>query len=260
MDSFIHDPGEAPRIPAGLVDPDLDDPEAILEHQISENDHIREGLARFKFDLAQVLTSRNPELQFPEAVQIAVQAGASLESACRPFRILTLRAAATNDVQIDLFDFGARISIPFAVIGDEVRQIFGEVWEYINVLKRAADYLAYDPQLGRLIKNTADMILAMTGYEYLFTEQLKAKKRAVARSDSSDPIGDDVTQPLRPDRLKSSGLENNSPSADPLLSNAAEGVSAAPVEPDSPQAGAPEPRSATSAAATPARKSWWKFW
>lgn len=261
MNPLKHDPQEAPKAPTGVVDPDLDDPETLLEGQIEEGDKIRDGLAKMKFDLSQLLTSRNPELQYPEAVQIAVQVGTSLESACRPFRELSLRAAATNEVRIDLFDFGARISIPFAIIGDEVRQIFGEVWEYIHLLKRANDYLAYDPQLGRMIKNTADMILAMTGYEYLYSEHLRAESKAkgLLPEDADEYLPDDATQPLRESHIDSPGVnEIETPPPSNITPNpsavAAASAAVSSVSRPQPQSPADDPSLAAP------RKKKWLFW
>lgn len=267
MDLLKHEPHEAPKPPVDVVDPDMDDMEGAGAVPVDEKELIREGLATMKFELSQALVNRNPELHYPEAVQIAVQVGTPLEKACRPFRELTLRAEATNDIRIDLFDFGARISVPYAIIGDEVRQIFGEVWEYIHILKRSHDYLAYDPQLGRMIRNTADMILAMTGYEYLYAEQLRAegKAKGLFPENADEILPDDATQKIRMDHLLSPGYPTHPTASSPTPEGGADderrrfddkghGSVAAGT------GAGYQPATPSDHSSSPSRKSWWKFW
>jgi hypothetical protein len=188
-----------------------------IQKDINEVEMIQEGVSQRKFELAEALKSRNPELKYQEAIQMAVDVGMSLEQACRPFRVIELSAKATNNVRIEIFEHTVRISIPYAHIGDEVRQIFGEIWEYINILKREAKYFTYDPQMGRLIKNTADMILSMTLYEHKYAEKLKMERQQIKKDDviqQPENPSNDSTQPLRPERALSPGDVSERPAAD----------------------------------------------
>jgi hypothetical protein len=71
-----------------------------------------------------------------------------------------------NGIQIQIEDDKASMTIPYWHKDDDAQRVFEEVWEYLDVFRTEADYLAYDPQLGRpldLSNDLAEVIYRYTG-------------------------------------------------------------------------------------------------
>jgi Sel1 repeat len=69
-----------------------------------------------------------------------------------------------NGIQITLFDDEASVTVPFCHEGDKAADTFREIWRYLEIISREADYLVYDPQIDRVIDPSAGFEDALACY------------------------------------------------------------------------------------------------
>ena len=69
-----------------------------------------------------------------------------------------------NGIQITLFDDEASVTVPFWHEGDKAADTFREIWSYLEIISREADYLIYDPQIDRVIDPSAGVEEALSCY------------------------------------------------------------------------------------------------
>jgi hypothetical protein len=125
-------------------------------------------LERRKQELAQSLIQHNPALTvFPiRSQEIASMFKHSEEEARVRFRHLELNGPENgNGIQITLFDNTISITIPYWHRGEAARGAFQEIWGYLGLLERVANYRAYDPQLGRVLNLEKDFPEVLLAYE-----------------------------------------------------------------------------------------------
>ncbi|MDQ6788517.1 MAG: hypothetical protein M3033_17065 [Acidobacteriota bacterium] len=74
-------------------------------------------------------------------------------------------AEADNGIQITLYDDKANITIPFWHRGEKAKRVFGEIWNYLLLLEKEADFVTVDPQLGKILNLSGDMPEVLEVYE-----------------------------------------------------------------------------------------------
>ena len=107
----------------------------------------REETERLKRRLVGALQARNPRLEpseFERGIELTDE---------------------TTGMQITLCDDRADITVPYWHDGDEAKRAMDEVRDFIEILFREAGYVAYDPQLGRIVNPERDLGEAIPGYE-----------------------------------------------------------------------------------------------
>ena len=112
-----------------------------------------------KRKVADALIARNPQLhvfQF-DYDAVAKSQKISVEEARLKFRHLELNGPEENcnGIQITLFDDEASVTVPFWHEGDKAADTFREIWSYLEIISREADYVIYDPQIDRVLDPSA---------------------------------------------------------------------------------------------------------
>lgn len=109
--------------------------------------------------IADALIAHNPKLEVFQFRydEIAKFEKISVEEARLKYRHLELNGPeeSCNGVQITLFDDEASITVPFWHEGEKAADTFREIWSYLEIINREAGYLAYDPQIDRIIDPSA---------------------------------------------------------------------------------------------------------
>jgi len=139
-----------------------------------------------KLAIAAALVEANPNLRIADFDfgEIAKHLGVSEKEARRAHRHLELDAGleSRTGIQITLFDDTASLSVPYWHHDAAARAVWDEIWTYLSVLKTAAGFVAYDPQLERPIDPDLDRDAVLASYEggVAFTDR-------VARDISQQP-------------------------------------------------------------------------
>lgn len=150
------------------------DPLETAEQLFSEgSEEINPGLPqpekeKQKRDLADALIKLNPELEvFPFDFQAIAKLQSITEDEARlRFRHLELNGAEDgNGIQITLEDDSASIAVPYWHVGEKARDAFKEIWSYLSLLKKEAGFVAYDPQVEKILDLTSDMPEVVAVYE-----------------------------------------------------------------------------------------------
>jgi hypothetical protein len=82
-----------------------------------------------------------------------------IDEAYERFRNVELTDTQSG-VQIELYDDGAALSIPYWHSGDAARRVLEQVWGAIEIVCRETGYEVFDPQLDRVIDvNAFDDVL-----------------------------------------------------------------------------------------------------
>ena len=69
-----------------------------------------------------------------------------------------------SGIQITLFDDEASVTVPFWHEGDKAADTLREIWIYLEIISRQADYLIYDPQIDRILDPSAGIDDALACY------------------------------------------------------------------------------------------------
>lgn len=110
----------------------------------------------------------------------------SEEEARTQFRHIELNSPEDgNGVQTTIEDESASILIPYWHQGDDAREVFEEVWQYLKVFEKEAGYLAYDPQLEKQLDLSNDMAEAVAVYSGV----ISAIPSKIAETDSASAEG-----------------------------------------------------------------------
>jgi hypothetical protein len=56
-----------------------------------------------------------------------------------------------NGIQIELFDDGASLTVPYWHKDEKAKAVFAEIWDYLKVVHRVAGYQIYDPQMDCIV-------------------------------------------------------------------------------------------------------------
>jgi hypothetical protein len=92
----------------------------------------------------------NPRLerfQFGYA-EIAKTANISEQEARERYRHIELNRSSEDDlaIQLTVYDNHVCLTIPYWYSGGEADQVFSQLLDYLQVIRRAAGFFAYDPQ------------------------------------------------------------------------------------------------------------------
>lgn len=116
---------------------------------------------------ADALIARHPELricQFPYD-RIAQFEHISIEEARRRHRHLEINSPeGGNGIQIILRDDEASVTVPFWHAGRKAADTFGELWDYLEIIRRETGYAIFDPQIGRIFDPAAGCGEALAHY------------------------------------------------------------------------------------------------
>jgi hypothetical protein len=130
--------------------------------------------------LATALQRINPELR-PFAFDytaIASMMEVSEEEARTRWRHIELNSAPKGyGTQITLYDDYVSIAVPYWHSNDRAEQALRQVWAYVDAMITLEGYVAFDPQLDRVLDTNADLPSALSQYArgYLATQQAAAR-------------------------------------------------------------------------------------
>ena len=117
--------------------------------------------------LVSALQAANPKLapfRFDYA-QIAQLQGLDNAEARRRWRHIELNGPEDgNGIQLTLNDDTASITVPYWHQADAAREVWREIWRYLEVLRRDGDFLTYDPQLERVLDLAEDHEAVIASY------------------------------------------------------------------------------------------------
>jgi len=118
--------------------------------------------------VAAALRARNPTLE-PFAFgfeEIARFEKITVEEAKKKHRHIELNnPEPSNGIQIMLFDDEASVTVPYCHQGTAARQIFEEIWSYLEIIEREAGFFTYDPQIVRVLCLENDFEASLGYYE-----------------------------------------------------------------------------------------------
>jgi len=135
------------------------------EFDVSPPDPQKEALKR---RVADALIAYNPKLEVFQFgyEEIAKFEKITVEQARLKYRHLELNGPDDdgNGIQIELFDDEAYVTVPFWHGGDKAANTFREIWSYLEIISREADYLIYDPQIDRILEPSAGFDDSLSRY------------------------------------------------------------------------------------------------
>jgi hypothetical protein len=79
-------------------------------------------------------------------------------------RGVMLRITGGNGIQLFLGTDSASIKVPYWYKGEIVKEVFVEIWRYLQVIQDATNYVVYDPQLQRVLDVGKDFEAVLTTY------------------------------------------------------------------------------------------------
>ncbi len=105
-----------------------------------------------KRKVADALLAKDARLELfkPDFDEIAKLYKMPVAEAFERFRDIELTDTASG-MQIQLYDDGAALSIPYWHSGDAARGVLEQVWSAIEIICRETGYEVFDPQLDRVI-------------------------------------------------------------------------------------------------------------
>ncbi len=115
-----------------------------------------------KRKVAEALLAHDKRLELfkPDFDQVAKLHKMRIDEAYERFRDLELNNTQSG-IQIQLYDDGAALSIPYWHKGDAARRVLDQAWAAIEIVCRETGYEVFDPQLDRIIDvNAFDDVLA----------------------------------------------------------------------------------------------------
>ena len=152
---FKRRPGEDPYVTAQRDSEEFPD---------SPPDPQKEALKRRVADALIAHNSKLEVFQFGYE-EIAKFQKITVEQARLKYRHLELNGPEDgNGIQIELFDDEASVTVPFWHEGDKAAETFREIWSYLEIISREADYLIYDPQLDRVLDPSTGFDDALSRY------------------------------------------------------------------------------------------------
>ena len=77
---------------------------------------------------------------------------------CDKERCLTLRLSGR---------LSSLITVPYWHVGEKARDAFKEIWSYLSLLEKEAGFVAYHPQVEKILDLTSDMPEVVAAYESL---------------------------------------------------------------------------------------------
>ncbi len=126
-----------------------------------------------KQTLVEALLETNPNLEtftfgFSE---IAASQGISETEARKRFRHIELNGPEDNNgIQITLFDTTASITVPYWHRGSQAQHTWNEIWDYLRLFQQKAGFVAYDPQLEKVLDLSSDLQIVVSIYESVMNQ------------------------------------------------------------------------------------------
>ena len=118
--------------------------------------------------ISAALTARNPALEpftfgFDE---IADLEKITVEEAKKKYRHIEMNGPeGSNGIQITLFDDEASVTVPYWHQGAAARQVFEEIWSYLEIIEREGGFFTYDPQIERVLDLQKDFEASLSCYD-----------------------------------------------------------------------------------------------
>jgi len=121
---------------------------------------------RIKKTVADALVAQHPGLSKFDYEEIARLHHISAAEAWRRYRHIELNGPAYgHGIQITLFDHRASIRLPYWHADPVIaKEAMAEVWGYLQTLCREGSFLAYDPQLDRVLVLSHGYVDAIASY------------------------------------------------------------------------------------------------
>ena len=94
----------------------------------------------------------------PTARPIGAQASVGLAQQ------IVLEAGTDSGIDICLFAETAALQVPYWHTGEQAARTIAELWGYLAIMVRQADYVAYDPQLDRMLDLAQDQPAVLRAY------------------------------------------------------------------------------------------------
>jgi hypothetical protein len=122
------------------------------------------AIARRNTRLVAALLAYNPALRAITHTSAAApeDARASLGDAQQ---ILLQAAGTSSGIDIYLFEETAALHVPYWHTRERAAETIAELWEYMAIIQREADYVAYDPQLDRMLDLAHDQPAVLRAYQ-----------------------------------------------------------------------------------------------
>jgi hypothetical protein len=137
---------------------------ARLEAALERRPGLSPGvIARRNTRLVTALFAYNPALRSITHATTAApgDARASLGGAQQ----ILLQATGTfSGIDIYLFEETAALHVPYWHTGERAAETIAELWEYMRIIQHEADYVAYDPQLDRMLDLAHDQPAVLRAY------------------------------------------------------------------------------------------------
>lgn len=129
--------------------PDLEEAQESMEIDDSES----KEQSAVKFDIARALIDFNPRLEAfkLDYNEIAKLHRISVEEAKEQFNYIELNPPDGDLViQITINNHNVSLTIPYWYGGDQARQVFKYLMEYLKIIRKTAGYFVYDPQTDQV--------------------------------------------------------------------------------------------------------------
>jgi hypothetical protein len=117
------------------------------------DDFDSEEQSTIKFDIAKALTDFNPRLEAfkLDFNELAKLHGISVGEAKAQFNYIELNPPDGDLViQITINNHNVSLTIPYWYGGDQARQVFEYLMEYLKIIRKTSDYFVYDPQTDQV--------------------------------------------------------------------------------------------------------------
>jgi len=126
--------------------PDISEAQESMEaDDISDED----GQQKVKQDIAKALTEFNPRLEVFkfDYDEIAKLQSLSIDEAKKQFNYIELTPPDGDlATQITVSNNSVSVTIPYWYKGNDARQVFRQLMEYLKIIRRTSGYFVYDPQ------------------------------------------------------------------------------------------------------------------
>lgn len=149
------------------VDP-VDHAQALLEDADLDEGPSDSELEARKEALAKTFIAITPALErlVFDFEEIADEDGISLEDAKARYRHIELDAPEDGSgSQITIYDEWCSVTLPYWHEGEPARKAVAEIWQYLKAANKTEGYLAYDPQLERVLELDEDQEAMLERYE-----------------------------------------------------------------------------------------------
>lgn len=113
------------------------------------DDSIIENGQQVKLDITKALTDFNPRLEVFkfDYEEIAKLQNLSVDEVKAQYNYIELNPPDGDlAIQITVFDNNVSLTIPYWYMGNDARQVFQQLMDYLRIITRTSGYFVYDPQ------------------------------------------------------------------------------------------------------------------